>query len=218
MLNNSDVTQQWRNLAADLGYDYKEGEEGLRALFERMGQLQMASFSDSEAAQLEKALDNPLLMTLMGHLFPGAIIGRHRNYEVLISHTINKRGDNSYPAIHIALFLPDPVDLQFSVKSQNFLNGLAERLLRNRYIQLDDPTLDPLVIIQGEDPHQIQLWLTTSRVRQALLDLYTYDKKFEVNQQGIMWHSSNRKTIDATAAHLILDHLANMADALTNTF
>ena len=218
MFNDNNIAEQWRNLAAELGLEYKEGEEGLRELFERMNRLQMASFSNEEIDRLEQVLESPLLMSLMGHLFPGAIVGHHRDYEILIRRTVNKRGGRSYPAVHIALFHPTPLDIPFSVKSQGFLNGLVERLFHKRFIQLNDPQLDPLVIIQGEDPHQIQLWLTANRVRQALLNLYSNSNRFELNHQGIMWHSADGNTLDAHTAHLVLDQLVNTADALNNKF
>ncbi len=218
MFGRSDVVKKWRDLATNLNMEYKEGEAGLRELFEKMSHLQMSSFSAPEIENLEKAMDSPLVLALLGTLFPGAITGSYRDYSVIISHTQNKRGDRSYPAVHIALFHQQPLDLQFSVKSQGFLDGILERLMRNRYIQLDDPDLDPLVIVQGEDQHQIQLWLTASPPRNALLNLYNHDNRFEVNHQGQMWHSPDGRTITSDVAFNILDLLADMADALNNSF
>ena len=219
MLNNNEtVNQAWRQLALDLGFEYKEGKEGMRQLFEKMSLLQMSSFSGAEIDQIEQALNSPLVMALLGNLFPGAITGRYKEYEVLISHTTTKRGDRYDPAVHVALFHPTPIDLKFSVKNQGFLGGLAERVFRKRYIQLEDPALDPLVLVQGEDPYQIQLWLTASHTRDALLAMYQYDKRFEVNHQGLMWHSDKGKTITAAKTDEVLQILANTADALNNVW
>ena len=217
MFNNSEnITQAWRELAYDLGFEYKEGEEGLRELFEKMSQLQMSSFSTAELDQIETTLNTPWVMALLGTIFPGAITGRHKDYEILISHTTSKRGDKHYPAVHIALFHPTPFELKFSVKNQDFLGGLVERIFRKRYIQLEDPELDPLVLVQGDDPHQIQLWLTARRMRDALLAMYQHDKRFEVNQQGLMWHSKDGRTIDRATAEATIDIMVNTADALNN--
>lgn len=217
MFNRSDVTKKWRDLATDLNLEYKEGQDGLRELFEKMSTLQMSSFSMQEAEQLEKALDSPLVLALLGNMFPGAIIGRYREYDVLISHTQNKRGDRSYPAVHIALFHHYPIDLEFSVKSQDFFGGLAERIFRSRYIQLGDEQLDPLVLVQGEDETQIQLWLNNLPVRNALLKMYGYSNGFEVNHKGLMWHSKDGNSIEAELAYTIMDYLADTADALQGT-
>jgi len=206
--------EQWAALAQELGFEHKPGlkgflasETGKRELEERAkrGEIPSADIS---------ILDNPLIASLLEAVFNGALVGKHRSYDVTVFGASEGRetSPGANRSFAVTLSFKEGYDLGLNVYNESFLSRVG-KLFGQQDIQLGDKELDDTVMIKGRDVLAVKQLLDSQRVRQQLLKMYAESKCFVIRDYGIR-HEESASNLSSARIRQLVEMMADLADAL----
>ncbi|MBN1605289.1 MAG: hypothetical protein JW940_01575 [Polyangiaceae bacterium] len=210
-----DRKAKWRALAAELGFEFKEG---LRAFFEsEVGRRELeerAQRGEIPSADLS-FLDNPLFAKLADLIFEGAVVGRHRGIEFTLFPASRGRASGSGATSYstVSMFFERRYELELVIYNETFVSKLGKILFFQQDIQLGDERLDRLVMIKGKDELAVKRLLDAERVREQLTRMFEESAGYTIRDFGIRHQEAAEVLTRDRAVHL-MDQMVALADAL----
>ena len=208
----------WSALADELGLELLQLslEDGVRIgyLAERgLDPDQAESLPPAQRKELGHALKAvSMLAGLAGMALGGLSLAKANllrgEYQGLRAHVFQRRGE--HPSIGISLRFAAPVGCGLRIVREGLHHKLGKLLRLTQDLQLADPELDPLVLIQAEDESRARDWLANEALRAELLQLFQLSAGVEVLDWGLRYDEPG-ETINAGRARAILDAMANVA-------
>lgn len=200
--------EDWRKLASDLGFEFKEG---LTALTE--SKTLMIMLSEQMHASLEhvhKLLETPVFRLLMEKTFMGAIVGEHRGYEIVIHQSAETQRKHTLHYVGTGLFFKHNLDWGLDIQKAWFVMPLGRWLFPGGYVRLPGSDLDKRLAIKAKKTDQARVFLADGRVQQTVGKLFDLSDQFRITDHGIR-HKEPGKTTDRTRVLYFLDAMADAA-------
>jgi hypothetical protein len=190
-----DAANEWKAIAAEVGLELRE-----LSVLDAMGiaSLSMHGLDPGQEDQLpeeeqtklrrfEKAL--ALFESFSGvkvsQASPTAFLihGQYRGHS-MSAHSIAGRED---PQAGISLRFPRRLGLGLRITREGLGHKLGKFLRLTQDLQLDDPELDPLILVQAEDVEGAQAWLADPGLREDLRTLFELSRGIEVLDWGLRY-------------------------------
>lgn len=109
--------------------------------------------------------------------------GEHQGYRVSV-HSVQA---NQETETGISLRFPRPLGFGLRIVREGFGHKLGKLLRLTQDLQLEDETLDPLVLIQAEQVEGAKTWLSDPGLREDLRDLFQLSEGIEVLDWGLSY-------------------------------
>ncbi len=184
--------EQWKLLANELGFTYKEG---IDAFVESPTLARMAA-SQIGAGDFEKAkamLSNPLVKGLLDSLFIGTITGKTGAYECTLfrgSASSSQSGSSSGKVyyVNIALLFRQSLDWGLDMYRAGLSAKIAKKLFRKNYVPVpDDGELERMIAVRAKKRDQVQLFLRNMAVSDQLKKLFSSPGDYHISDHGIRY-------------------------------
>lgn len=130
------------------------------------------------------------------------------DFRGLRAHVSQQRGE--HPSVGVSLRFAQPVGCGLRIVREGLQHKLGKLLRLTQDLQLADPELDPLILIQAEDEQRARDWLANEALRAELLQLFQLSEGVEILDWGLRYDEPG-ETINAGRACAILDAMANVA-------
>jgi hypothetical protein len=204
--------QDWQQLAEELGLTFHAGVRGM--LKSKLGARLLAQ-QGQDPEQLEKVLDNGLLMGVLDAVFLGVIIGTRGAYELYIYRNSRSSGSSSGSthSVHVQLFFPSDVELGLSIYRERFWSKVG-KIFGAQDIVLGNAELDPMVMIKANEEGKAKLMLSGVEVQNALLELFRHSDGFEIDDNGIEHRTHGTAWLEAERVTELMTRLTSAADVL----
>ncbi|MEW5724451.1 MAG: hypothetical protein AB1896_15175 [Thermodesulfobacteriota bacterium] len=206
--------EKWRELARDLGFEFKEGLRG----FLESPALQMMAIEGLTRDGLDQAgkfLEKPWVQALLTRMFLGVVTGRHQGIEFHLYRGGKTSGSRTVYDINVAALFGRSLHCGLVVYRSGFLARLGRRLFPNRYVRIPhDPEFDRLVVVRARDEVQALAYFSSREVRGALLDLFRSKDDYKINDHGLRYKAPGR-TLDRARALELMDRMAEVVEKIT---
>ncbi|MBI3925722.1 MAG: hypothetical protein HY319_09295 [Armatimonadetes bacterium] len=168
-----------KQIASDLGLEYRSGKDGL-ALMQSLTLVQQADNRGAQALEHLQTLEKNIQATqgILGSLesfLPGALedlvgaaTGMWDGLRIILCPEKVQRQEGQVMAC--AMF-PLPLEVRIHIYSEGVGSRLG-KLLGLQDVQLGNPALDSLVIIKADNPAAAQGVLQDRQLQEALIRLY----------------------------------------------
>lgn len=187
-----DIREQWRSLANEIGFTFKEG---IDAFIESPTLAAMAA-TQIGTGDFEKAkamLSNPLVKGILDSLFIGTITGSFGGYECTLfrgSDSSSHSGSSTGRIYHvnIALLFRQSLNWGLDITRAGFGAAIAKKLFKKNYLMIpDDKELDRMISIKAAKREPVQLFLTNTKVREQLKKLFSLSGEYHITDHGIRY-------------------------------
>lgn len=203
----------WSAVARELDFEVVELplEEGVRVGFLAEHGLDPGQEDQLEAGarkNLGRALQAvKLLSGVMGlsGLAATFVRGEHRGH---VAHLFERQGES--PSLGISLRFAQPVGCGLRIVREGLHHKLGKLLRLTQDLQLADPQLDPLVLIQASDEARARDWLANEALRAELIELFQLSEGVEVLDWGLRY-TEPRGSLTPARARVLLDAMASAA-------
>lgn len=222
-----DVEAEGRALAAELGLEFLHltlEETARAAVLEQHGlDLGQEDRLPPEARQALAVLDNvigkkaaslPGGLGLAGRLFlatgarPGFLVrGTYQGFHASIYPARGSQGAGR----GVSLRFRRPLGFDLRICREGLGHKLGKLLRLTQDLQVADPVLDPLVLIQAEDASAAQAWLADPALREELALLFRLSEGIEVLRWGLRYRTDNDAPLIPERVREILDVMCPVA-------
>lgn len=134
--------------------------------------------------------------------------GEYQGYRVSI-HCI-QRGEEGL-ATGVSLRFPRPLGLGLRIRREGLAHKLGKLLRLTQDLQVDDPRLDPLVLIQAEDSAGAAGWLGDPGLREDLCVLFELSEGIEVWDWGLRFEGLGEEQFQVARIRAILEAMVPVA-------
>lgn len=207
-----DANQNWRDCAEELGLELCELEP-LEAL--RLALLDMNGLDPGQEDRLPPE-EQSKLSSLQRVLALLEKLGALSRLGETAWKTTMVRGDykGNHVSVHslriqqeahtgVSLRFARPLGVGLRIVREGMGHKLGKLLRLTQDLQLDDPVLDPLVLIQAEDVEGARVWLQDEGLREELRDLFQLTEGIEVLDWGLRFQGGQGELTPARVRALL---------------
>ena len=205
------VKEQWRQLAPQLGFEFKEGIE---ALLESPSLLQMAggALNMDQVAKARNFMDHPMVKKLIAMVFMGAATGFHRGFEFALLRGSSSSSSTKSYHVHISLLFHQSLQCELNIAAGGFLASIGRALFPGSHLKIDHrPELNRMLSIKADDRERALMFLSRFEVQEALMALYSFSRQFTISDHGIRYKEPGH-IIDAGRALNIMNLMVDAAE------
>lgn len=211
------LKDKWRALAAELGFDFKEG---IRAVLESPSLSSLASteLKGKDIEQAKVLLSNPLVQGVLDQIFLGAATGTRQGFEFAVHRSTESQSTTpsarSTPWVHVTLLFARNLNLGLTVRQRDIWDSLGMFLAPRRFLALGvEPAIRKKLLAAAKDKPGAAALLATPEMTAALNALFAEPGNYKITDHCMRWKEQG-DIISKERAEQIMDHLAKAAGFL----
>ena len=207
--------ERWAAQAKELQFSFSPGLSGLlqSKIIDKFIRDQKLDIQ-----QVQKALEIPFFGGMMEDAFLGVSSGDVDGCSFFLYQRSSKQQRNATFTVHLTLLFEKSGDIGLSIYKEGFWSRVG-KFLGAQDIQLQNPILDPMVMIKAKDTMKAERILQKTGVQQALISLFQHSDGFEVSDTGIEYKAKGKyletKTIEALMRRMVVANRF-LASAITS--
>lgn len=185
-----DVKEKWQQLAVELGFEFKEGIDGLLdsphlesiALEEMQGKAR-------DIQHIRALLQSNFVRGMLSRIFLGIATGSHRDFEWFVyrSSSSSSGSGSTHYYVNVNLFFKKTYGWGMKITASGFFGKLGKILFPGAYVRLRRSSLAPMVSIKGKEKDRIKTLLSFDKLQHRLVELFSFSRNFKVDDYGIRY-------------------------------